>query len=34
MEKARMAASHALSNLEILTTEITETVLQNTPTQK
>jgi hypothetical protein len=29
-----MAASHALSNLEILTTEITVAVVQNTPSQK
>ena len=34
MEKARMAASHALSNVENLTAEITVTVLQSTPSQK
>jgi hypothetical protein len=34
MEKARMAASHALSNLEALTIEITQAVVQNTPSQK
>ena len=34
MEKARMAASHALSNVEGLTAEITVAVLQSTPSQK
>jgi hypothetical protein len=34
MEKARVAASRALSDLENLTTEITEAVLQNTPSTK
>lgn len=34
MEKARIAASHALSNVETLTAEITEAVMQNVPSQK
>jgi hypothetical protein len=34
MEKARMAASRALSNVEALTAEITEVVMQNAPRQK
>jgi hypothetical protein len=34
MEQARMAASRALSNLEALTTEITEALLRNAPTGK
>ena len=34
MEQARMAASHALGNLEALTTEITEALLRNAPTAK
>jgi hypothetical protein len=31
MEKARMAASRALGNVEALTTEITQAVMQSVP---